>query len=81
MGCEGTFKTKSYQELTIAIKKIKHGIIINEEKIIQFLYALEQHAFSGLMNLKRYNSIQEGIENNLPPMIKITSEFIASVNN
>jgi len=80
-GCEGTYSIKTNKDLATAIQSIKSNNTIKKENVIKFLYSLEQHSFKGLMNLRRFNSIEEGIKNNLPHLTRITKEFISSINS
>jgi len=79
-GCEGTYPIKNNNDLTIAIQSIKLNNEVKKENVIKFLHSLDQQSFKGLMNLRRFSSVEEGIKNNLPHTIKLTKEFISSIN-
>ena len=75
-GCEGVFNISDLESCQSAINSLLKGIVVPNEKVLTFLYALDKHSFKGFLNLKRYEDPEHGEQQNYQHMLPLIRNFI-----
>ena len=76
LGCEGVTRIVNMNDCSAALENIQRGVVIDMNKVHCFLAAIDRHSFCGFLNLKRYESLEIGLENNITCIAPLIKKFI-----
>ena len=70
-GCDGVFYCGTNSQCQDAMKKIRTGYQVNQQKVYYFLYCLFKNGFRGYLSIKRFANIDSGIRSNVKHLTHI----------